>query len=150
MLRSAIGSAVAATLLGLCGCGSSTRPGSSQADVLARANAICDSAQRQVQAIPAPANLSNPTVAAAYFDKVAPISDAETTALGKLNPPAKLAAAWSAFMTEQQGANALLQEIRGRADAKDRSTTQELQLIAPLAQKVQAAARQAGADVCAR
>jgi hypothetical protein len=53
-------------------------------------------------------------------------------------------------MTEQQGANALLQEIRGRADAKDRSTTQELQLIAPLAQKVQAAARQAGADVCAR
>jgi hypothetical protein len=143
-------SALCAAALLTAGCGSSHRIGLSRSEIDTRANSICGAAQRQAQAVPAPANLSTTTVAAAYFDKVAPITDAETTAIAALKPGSAVAADWNAFMVQQQGANELLQEIRAKADAKDRAALQELQLISGVAQKVAAAARKAGATTCAR
>jgi hypothetical protein len=81
MYAIAIAGVIAAALLGGCGGHSATRK-----DVIARANAICFTAQQAVRSI-APPGATNTKALAAYFDKVTPIVTKEARQLAALPRP---------------------------------------------------------------
>jgi hypothetical protein len=116
----------------------------------ARANTICATATAASGAIKAPADLaSNATAAAAYFDKVYPITDAETKELQALTPDSAASADWQAFVSAQVTADQLLLTIKQKADTKDASGLNDLKQVAPAGAKVAAAATKIGATTCA-
>ena len=79
----AIAVAIAAALLGGCGGHDATRQ-----DVIARANAICFSAQQAARSVASPGGGAADTKAlAAYFDKVVPIVAKEAKQLAALPRP---------------------------------------------------------------
>lgn len=156
--RMAAGLALLALGAGLSACGSSSSTSSntagasglSRAALAARANTICATAQAASQKIQAPANLaSDATAAAAYFDKVYPITDAETKELQALTPGADAATDWAAFVGAQTGADQLLLTIKNKADAKDASGLNDLKKVAPAGANVAKTASKIGATTCA-
>ncbi len=115
-----------------------------------KANGICATAKAKAQAVPAPASLaSNPAAAAAYFDRIFPITDRETRAIQALRPDPAAARDWRAFVGAQVAADQLLLRLRRKADARDRSGLADLQQVQPAGQRVARAARKIGATVCA-
>ncbi|MCA1689845.1 MAG: hypothetical protein LC720_05225 [Actinobacteria bacterium] len=147
---------------GLSACGSSSSSSSTttatvttqaagltRAELAAKANTICTTAKTQSAKIAAPANIADDaTAAAAYFDQVFPITDAETKEIQALTPAAEVAADWRQFVAAQVAADQLLQTLKQKADAKDRSGLQDLAKVQPSGQKVAIAARKIGATAC--
>jgi hypothetical protein len=155
------GLALAGLTAGLAACGSGSNGsgssgGSTTTSVLAkpaliaRANTICSTAQSASSAVTAPASYADPTVAAAYFDKIAPITHKETQDLLALRPASDVASAYATFTAAQQASDALLATIRQKADAKDPSGQQDLAKAPAVGQKVADAATALGATVCAQ
>ncbi len=73
--------------LGATGCGGHT---ATKQDVIARGNAICAGALRDIRALPAPASAGASTAALAkYLGQVVPIVDRETDGLRALPRPAR-------------------------------------------------------------
>ncbi len=116
--------------------------------LLAKVDAICKTAQTAAKAVPAPASFADATTAATYFDKIAPITAKETDDLVALKPADDVKAVYAKFTSAQKSANSLLQTIKDKADAKDRSGLQDLAKVAPAGQRVSAAAKQLGAKGC--
>jgi hypothetical protein len=145
--RRGLGALIAATAL-LAGCGGSS--GLSRARLVAKANAICASTQAAARAVPSPANLTDPTAAAGYFDKIAPLTDKETHDLAALKADGAAAKDWNAFIAAQTQANALLQTLKAKADAKDPSGVQELSKVTTVGDRVLATASKLGATTCAK
>jgi hypothetical protein len=161
-IRMAGGLAALALTVGLSACGSSSSSGSSTSTpatttaglsrtaLAARANTICATASAASGAIKAPTDIaSNAASAAGYFDKVYPITDAETKELQALTPDAAAAADWQAYVSAQVAADTLLLTIKQKADAKDPSGLNDLKQVAPAGVKVAAAASKIGATTCA-
>jgi hypothetical protein len=152
------GLVVVGVSVGLAACGSSSSSSTSttgsgtlaKAALIARANSICATAQTESGAVKAPKSYEDPTVAAAYFDKIAPITDKETEDLLALSPSTDVQAEYAAFTSAQQAADTLLQTIRQKADAKDASGLQDLQKVPISGQKVADTANALGAAVCAQ
>ncbi len=139
-----------AASLGACG-GGGGDDGLSRSAISSKASAICAKAQTQARAIPAPSadDMQNPTVAAAYFDKIAPITAKETTDLKALNAADDVSSDWNALVAAQEQANTLLQTIKRKADSQDPSGLQDLGKVASAGQKVSDAAKKVGASSCA-
>jgi hypothetical protein len=139
---------IGALMATVAGCGSSG--GLSKTALVSKANAICTSTQKSAGAIASPANLQDPSSAAAYFDKIAPLTAKETSDLAALKPDASAAKDWNAFVAAQKSANDLLQKIKAKADAKDASGLQDLRQVPAAGTRVQVAATKVGATVCAQ
>jgi hypothetical protein len=159
-IRIAARLAIVAAAAGLSACGSSsssssstpTASGLSQAELATKANAICATAQAQASklTVPSGATLASDAVAAAaYFDKLFPITDKETKDIQALTPAAAAASVWQTFVTAQVAADQLLQTIKQKADAKDPSGLADLAKVQPAGQVVAAAATKVGAGTCA-
>ena len=134
----------------LAGCGGST--GLSQAQIDAKANAICQEGTRQVAAVgPLPADFTtNPTAAATYLDRVAPISDKASSELATLVPAGSVKAAWNDFVVKNRAAASALDAARTKAHGSDPSGIVDFQqATGPLTQVLDASARAVGATACA-
>ena len=134
----------------LAACGSSSSTTLSRSELVGKANAICTTAQTAAKAVPQPASIQDAGQAAAYFDRIGPIADTETTRLQALKPDSSVAPDWNAFISAQQAANTLLQTIRKKADAKDPSGLQDLSKIQGAGAQVASTATKLGATVCAQ
>lgn len=130
------------------GCGGSS--GLSRAQLVAKANSICAKTQAAASAVPSPSNLGDVSAAAAYFDKIAPITDKETHDLSALKPDGAAATDWNAFIDAQIKANTLLQTLKAKADAKDASGLQDLGNVTAVGNRVVATATKLGAATCAK
>jgi hypothetical protein len=151
--KAAAAATIAAMSVGLAACGSSSSSSSSsdtlsRGDIVSKAEAICTKAQTDAKAIPAPGDLTDPTAAAAYFDKVAPITQTETDALLALKPGDDVKADYTAFTKAQTNANDLLQTIMKKADSKDASGLDDLKKVAGVGDAVSTAAKKLGAKTC--
>jgi hypothetical protein len=140
--------AIATMVALLAGCGGSS--GLSRAQLVAKADAICATAQASASAVPSPSDLTDETAAAAYFDKIAPITDQETHDLSALKADGSAASDWNAFISAQTQANALLQTLKAKADAKDPSGQQDLARVTTVGDRVLATASKLGAATCAK
>lgn len=140
--------AIAGAAAGLVACGGGGDK-LSKAELADKANAICAKAQKEASAVKAPTDFSDPKVAADYFDKIAPITDKETSDLADLTPADDVKTDWNAFVDSQKAANALLKKIKDKAGSGDASGIQDLQKIPAAGQKVATAAAKVGADDCA-
>jgi hypothetical protein len=149
MLGALVNAGALAVALSACG-SSGSSSGLSRSDLVSKANAICQTAQTAAKAVPQPTSLQDAATAAAYFDKVAPITAKETADMQALNPDGSASGDWKAFIAQQVSANALLQTIKSKADAKDPSGLQDLQKVKPQGDQVAAAATKLGATVCAQ
>lgn len=155
MIRSGALILAATVSLGACGGDDSDSSGGGSGDALTRAelitkaNAICSTAQAKAAAVEAPTSLEDAAVASAYFDKIAPITDAETKEIAALRPAAEVKTDWDAFVTSQQAANELLKTITRKAKARDASGQQDLAKAQGAGQAVATAATKVGASNCA-
>jgi hypothetical protein len=122
----------------------------SRAALARKANVLCATAKAKAQSIPAPIDLaSNPAAAAAYFDRIFPITDRETRAIKALRAAPAAARDWRAFVAAQVAADQLLVTLKRKADARDPSGLADLQQVRPVGRRVARAARKVGATVCA-
>jgi hypothetical protein len=159
--RIAGGLAVLGLAAGVSACGSSSSSSSSssaaagasglsRAELAAKANMICATAKAQSGTITAPANIgADAAAAAAYFDKIFPITDAETKEIQALQPAPAAAADWQSFVAAQVAADQLLLRLKTNADAKNPKGLADLAKVQPAGQKVAAAATKVGATTCA-
>ena len=139
---------IAALGIGIAGCGggSSTL---SRAKIDAKANAICKQSRKDAgSTAPSLQQLQDASVAARYFDRIAPIVQKRTDDLAALKPAGDVKADYTAFVAAQQKANALLQKVRHKADTRDPSGLQDLQSAGPTNQAVIDAANKVGASAC--
>jgi hypothetical protein len=149
--KTMMGAALAATAVATAACGSSSDKGGdalSRSAIVAKANAICTKAETDAKAVQAPASYRDATVAARYFDQIAPITDTETRALVALKPADDVRDDYAAFTRAQTDANTLLQSIRHKADTRDASGMDDLNRVAPAGDRVSAAATKLGAKTC--
>ena len=122
--------------LAACGGSSSTL---SRSQLVAKANAICNTAVNEGRTIPVPQDLvTNAAAAAAYFDKVTPIVDKETADLGALKPDSSAAADWNAFVSVRKSTDQTIDTIKQKADAHDRSGIALLRSLAGPATQLRA------------
>jgi len=152
--RLCVGIAVTAALTAV-GCGSSSGSGASglsRAQIDASANKICEEATAQIRAVGAlPADFrANPTSAAAYLDKVTPITDKAVAALSALTPSSSVKDRWNDFILKNRSAQQALDSARARAHARDPSGLADFEAATGrLSQKLDVAARTVGATGCA-
>lgn len=139
---------IGAVAVSLAGCGSSG--GLSRSKLVTKANAICAATQKAANAIPVPGSLQDLAAAAAYFDKIAPLTDKETHDLSALKPDGSAAHDWNAFIAAQTSANTLLQTLKAKADARDASVLQDLAKVTTVGDQVLAAASKLGTVTCAK
>jgi hypothetical protein len=132
---------------GLSACGGGSK-GLSKAQLDAKANAICKTAEAKLNAIPQPTNAMDPKAVAAYFDKVQQLATDMSTRLDALKPASDVKSEWESFIALDDQAVALFSKIRHEADTKDPSTYTDLTGLGPLATKVDAAAAKAGVADC--
>jgi hypothetical protein len=135
---------------GLTACGSSGSSGLSRSAIDKQASAICSKATKALRAVPQPSDVRDATAAAAYFDKVAPITDQEIKDLKALKPGKSVSADWKDFVAKAASATALLDTVRQKADAKDASGLKDLQKVNSASTVVNAAATKVGATACAK
>ncbi|MDX6691334.1 MAG: hypothetical protein QOG15_2791 [Solirubrobacteraceae bacterium] len=137
--------------LGLTACGGSGDKKLAKADLAKKANAICKPAKTKRSAIAQPANLTaDPVVAAAYFDKLIPITQKETDDLAKLKPKDDIKVDWTQFVARQKQATGQLIVVRDKAKAKDRSGIQDLAKLNRIGNKLTGEATTVGATECAQ
>lgn len=138
--------ALAGAAAGLAACGGGDTL--SKPALVKEANKICAAAQKDANAVKPPTNFTDAKAAAAYFDKIVPITDKETSELADLKPDDDVKADWNAFVDSQKAANDLLNSVRDKTGSGDESGLRDLQRIPAAAQKVAAAASRVGATGC--
>jgi hypothetical protein len=142
--------AVGALGLALGACGGSSSSGLSRDALVKKADAICASAIAAGKGISPPASFQDATVAAAYFDKVEPITEDATTKLEALKADSSVSADWNAYIAARKAGLTFLQSIRHKADTKDPSGLADLRRAPAVQQRVVAAATKLGATTCAQ
>lgn len=144
-----------AASLGLAACGGSDDASSSddgtlsRTELAAKADAICQTGEAEVQAIDAPESLEDANVAAEYFGKLVPLHQKQTDSLAALKPDADAKADWDAFIATQNANQELLDTILAKAKAKDASGQQDLAQIPAKTRAFGAAAGKIGSKECA-
>jgi hypothetical protein len=146
--------AIATAAVALSACGSSSSGGSGgplkKADLVAKANSICQTAQTAAKNVKPPTNVQDASAAAGYFDKIEPITSKETSDLSALKPDSSVASDWNAFIGAQKEASSLLSTLRSKADAKDASGLTDLAKLPAAAQKVVTSANKLGLTTCSQ
>jgi len=117
MVRSPLAVVLAALVVGLGGCGSHTV---TKQDFIARANAICASAQRGERNVAVGASTSLPTLAR-YLSAVTPIVDSEVAQLRRLPKPVVSRRLLQRYLVAEQGAAADYAALAAAARAGDRA-----------------------------
>jgi hypothetical protein len=138
----------------LAGCGSSSSGGGglTRLELDARANTLCREATDAVKAVGAlpPDFQTNPVSAAAYLDKVGPITDKTVIALAALIPDSSVRSQWADFIAKNRAAQQALDNARVKAHRDDPSGLQDFRAATgPLTQTVDASALAVGATACA-
>jgi hypothetical protein len=141
-----------AVSLGVAACGGSDDDKKlSKSDLAKKANAICKPAKAKRAAVPEPPDfLENPVAAAAYLDKVVPITQKETDDLAKLKPNDDSKAAWTQFVDRQKQLNGVLITMRQKAKAKDPSGVDDFHKGERVGQKMETEAAAVDATECAQ
>lgn len=139
-----------AASLGLDACGGSGDSDLSRSDLIAKADTICSKETADVNAVKAPKSLADSNVAAAYFDKVAPIIHKSTQDLAALKPAKDVKSDWEDFIAKSRTADDLVQTVMKKADAKDTSGLKDLRKITDVGNAVDAAATKVGTTKCAK
>ena len=144
---------VAALATALAGCGGSSSGGGdtgnaalTRAQLITQANTICAAEETAGEKIPTPDDIQDAKQAAAYFDQVDPLISSTTDKLAALKPDSEVAGDWNAFIALRKSFTAKMHEIRGKADAADRSGLQDLQNLST--DDLAAAADKVGAKTC--
>jgi hypothetical protein len=133
----------------LAACGSSSS-GLSKSALVSKANSICAAAVSQSSGIQAPQSFQNPTVVAAYLNKIEPITESATTKLEALKPASSVKSQWNAYIAARKSGLSLLKTLQQKANAKDPSGLADLQKVPAMQQHIIAAANALGASECAK
>jgi hypothetical protein len=136
---------LAAAALSACGSDSKSS-GDSKADVVKQADAICTQVKKDLAAIPAPANIQDPTAVSKYFDKAVPVSQKAVDELKALKPSGDYKADYDAYVKAQGDQIDALTKIQAKAKAKDPSGLKDLQKLSD--KTTGAAAKKAGLNAC--
>jgi hypothetical protein len=153
--RSSVAWTVTIAALGaaLAGCSSGSSSGGdtsgatlTRAQIITQADSICAAEETAGEKIPTPDDIQDAKQAAAYFDQVDPLISSTTDKLAALKPDSEVAGDWDAFIALRKSFTAKMHEIRGKADAADRSGLQDLQKLST--DDLAAAADRVGAKTC--
>jgi len=148
-VRAGIAGAAALMLVG-CGGGGGTELTRLELD--ARANTLCQEATNAIKAVgPLPPDFqTNAVSAAAYLDKVGPITDKTVSNLAALIPNASVRGRWADFIATNHAAQQALDDARVKAHRHDSSGLRDFQAATgPLTQALDASAITVGATACA-
>lgn len=142
---------VATGVIVLAGCGGSSSSGLSKARLAAKADAACSAFNEASAKIPQPSDFAtNPTAAAAYLDKLKPLSAAFESTMLSLKPNASAKPLWDRFIAAGKHVSALIYDADAKAHAKNRAGLKDLAQIASYKQsRLNPIATQLGATVCA-
>jgi hypothetical protein len=132
----------AAVVLAVAGCGSITKK-----DVIARANAICATAQRDLRAVAAPSSTS-PAALVSYLGQVVPIVDIEASQFRALPRPKQDLPVLGRWIESVQFAAADFRALRAGARLNDRQAINTAYAALRTSDETALAARY-GAGVCA-
>jgi hypothetical protein len=135
---------VATVLLGLGGCGSSAP---SKQDVIARGDAICESATRAALAV-TPTFLPGGRLSPRYYQQTAPIVEAELRSLLALPRPSQDGAVLQRFLAAVSALAVVYRQILAAADRGDTAAIAALNAQAPRIDSTGPALRY-GMDGCA-
>jgi len=146
--------AIAVVSVGLGACGSSDKKSSSsgggdalsRSALVAKIDSICTATLAETNKVKAPTDIQDPVQAAKYFDALVPLADKETADLAALKGDDEVKADLAAFVSVEQKADALVQTIRKKADAQDKSGLQDLQKLGPLGNQVTRGSQEARCD----
>jgi hypothetical protein len=146
-LLSLLGAGLLSASLAACGSSSS---GLSKSALVSKANSICAAAVTQGSGLQQPTSFQNPTVVAAYLNKVEPITAGATAKLEALTPASSVKSQWDAFIAARKYGLSLLKTLQQKANAKDPSGLADLQKVPAMQQRIVAAANALGASECAK
>jgi hypothetical protein len=136
----------------LAGCGSGGGNELTRMELDAKANTLCREATDAIKAVGAlpPDFQTNPESAAAYLDKVGPITDKTVFALTALTPNSSVRSQWADFLAKNHAAQQALDNARAKAHRHDSSGLQDFRAATgPLTQTLDASALTVGATACA-
>ena len=147
----AVAAGAVALTLAIAGCGGSSGSsnGLSKAQLASKTDAICTSASAKVKNITVPSDLTTNRVAAAhYFDQIAPLYEQAILQFRTLKPASNVSAQWNDTVTKFAAVKVLVDDLKAKADAGDRSGIALLNEIGPLTSAANRAARAIGATTC--
>jgi hypothetical protein len=146
----------AAAALGLAACGSSGGGSSdtlAKTDLAKKADAICQTAIAAARKIQAPPGFGTtagaPQEAAAYLEKVRPITQREVNDLAALKPADDVKADFQDMVAKEKTVAAYLDGLIAKAKASDPTGLQDLAKSPTVGKPFAAAARKIGANGCA-
>jgi hypothetical protein len=149
LTRSVLVTAALAT--GVAGCGGSSSSGLSKADLAKQVNAICANYNAKIKAVPQPSDIAtNATSAATFFDKVAPLFDESLTKFKALKPADSVKSQYDDFLTKVGALASVIDQLKAKADAKDRTGIALLPQIQPATNAANSAANSIGATTCSQ
>jgi hypothetical protein len=146
-LLSLLGTGLLSASLAACGSSSS---GLSKSALVSKANTICAAAVTQGSGIQQPTSFQNPTVVAAYLNKIEPITAGATAKLEALKPADSVKSQWEAYLAARRSGLELLKTLQRKANAKDPSGLADLRKVPAMQQHIIAAANALGASECAK
>jgi hypothetical protein len=146
-LLSLLGAGLLSASLAACGSSSS---GLSKSALVSKANSICAAAVSQSSGIQAPQSFQNPTVVAAYLNKIEPITASATSKLEALKPASSVKPQWDSYIAARKYGLNLLKTLQQKAITKDPSGLADLQKVPAMQQRIVAAANALGASECAK
>lgn len=148
-----VGGLAATSVIAIAGCGgSSSSGGLSKAQLASKANAACSAYTRAASAIPQPKDFTtNPVAAAAFLDKLKPLTATEEQAMLALKPDSNAKALWDRFIAAGRHTTSLFDDADAKAHAKDRAGLVDLEkLVAYKTRTLNPIAAQLGATACGR
>lgn len=139
-----------AVSLGLAACGGDDDDKLSKSELAKQADAICAKSKAESLKHKLPENFSrDPVVAAAYLNKIAPITQKQTDEFAKLEPEDDIKDEWNQVVERQKQANETLKTVRDKAEAKDPSGVDDLAKAERVSAKFVQEAKVVGANGCA-
>lgn len=128
MSRVVVSSIAVAIALTLAACGGGGDSALSRAKIDVKANALCVKAASDAKAFPVPADFKkNPAAAAAYLDKVVPLAQRLLADLKELKPASDVKADWNDFLAKEDTHLQVLDGVRQKAHARDKSGIADLE-----------------------
>jgi hypothetical protein len=144
--------AILALSASVAGCGGSSSSSSTltHAQLVTRANAICAQRNASIQALPKSlAHLTDLKTLATYLGDLLSINGPLLNKLEGLKPPAADQSAWNQAIADNRAIQQLIAQTRTAALAGNGPEVRRLTIqIAPLGQKITAAASQLGLSEC--
>ncbi|MGH2839753.1 MAG: hypothetical protein ACRDKY_02880 [Solirubrobacteraceae bacterium] len=151
MSRTALLVALAvAVSLGFAACGGDGDDKLSRSELAKKADAICAESKAASLKHKLPRDFArDPVVAAAYLNKIVPITRKQTDEFAKLKPEDDIKDEWNQLVERQKQANETLKTVRDKAEAKDPSGVEDLAKAERVSAKFVQEAKAVGATGCA-